>query len=55
MQVGVEPERRCERSLFPPSNDLNVNTKDAQYRQGLTTDEVIKLEQEMQALCPNLL
>ena len=55
MQVVVEPEQRCERNLFLPSSDLNVNMKDAQYRQGLTTDEVIRLEQEMQVLCLNLL
>ncbi|OLQ04486.1 hypothetical protein AK812_SmicGene12428 [Symbiodinium microadriaticum] len=50
MQVAVEPEQRCERNLFLPSSDLNANMKDAQYRQGLTTDEVIRLEQEMQVL-----
>ncbi|OLP86539.1 Glutamine--fructose-6-phosphate aminotransferase [isomerizing] [Symbiodinium microadriaticum] len=49
MQVEVELEQRCERSLFLYSSDLSANTKDEQYRQGPTTDEVIRLEQGMQA------
>ena len=53
MQAAVEPEQRCERNLFLRSSDLNANTKDEQYHQVLTTDEVISLEQVMQALCPS--
>ena len=55
MQVEVELEQRCERSLFLYSSDLSANTKDEQYRQGPTTDEVIRLEQGMQASYPSLL
>ena len=53
MQAAVEPEQRCERNLFLHSSDLNANTKDEHYRQGLTPDEVISLEQGMQALYPS--
>ena len=53
MQAAVEPEQRCERNLFLHSSDLNANTKDEQSRQGLTTDEAIRLEQGMQVLYPS--